>query len=84
MENEEKALAKEYLKLKPRLESLFKKQEFTPLLQELAVLKEPVDAFFDKVLVMTDDETLRNNRIGLLNNLRLLMNKVADLSKLAS
>ncbi|HEY5702876.1 MAG TPA: glycine--tRNA ligase subunit beta [Gammaproteobacteria bacterium] len=83
-EKEEKALAKEYLKLKPKLETLFNNQEFTPMLQELAILKEPVDAFFDKVMVMTDDETLRNNRIGLLNDLRQSMNRVADLSKLAT
>jgi len=83
-ENEEKILAEEYLKLKPRLDHLYNNQEFTPMLQELAVLKEPVDAFFDKVMVMTDDDTLRNNRIGLLNDLRQSMNRVADLSKLAS
>jgi glycyl-tRNA synthetase beta chain len=83
-EKEEKALAKEYLKLKPKLETLFNNQEFTPMLQELAILKEPVDAFFDKVMVMTDDETIRNNRIGLLNDLRQSMNRVADLSKLAT
>lgn len=83
-EKEEKALAKEYLKLKPKLDDLYKKQKFTPMLQELAILKEPVDAFFDKVMVMTDDETLRNNRIGLLNDLRRSMNRVADLSKLAT
>ncbi len=83
-EKEEKALAKEYLKLKPKLDDLYKKQKFTPMLQELAILKEPVDAFFDKVMVMTDDETLRNNRIGLLNDLRQSMNRVADLSKLVT
>jgi glycyl-tRNA synthetase beta chain len=47
------------------------------------VLKEPVDAFFDQVMVMVDDGELRRNRLGLLADLRTAMNRVADISKLA-
>ena len=46
-------------------------------------LKEPVDAFFDGVMVMTDDERLRRNRVALLAQLQQTMNRIADISKLA-
>jgi glycyl-tRNA synthetase beta chain len=43
-----------------------------------------VDAFFDSVLVMVDDQALRQNRLALLADLRQAMNRVADISKLAA
>ena len=49
-----------------------------------AALKAPVDAFFDHVMVNTDDAALRANRLGLLATLHRAMNRVADLSKLAA
>jgi glycyl-tRNA synthetase beta chain len=52
-------------------------------LRALAALKEPVDAFFDKVMVMDNDPQLRANRIGFLGTLHGTMNRIADLSKLA-
>jgi glycyl-tRNA synthetase beta chain len=53
-------------------------------LQALAVLKAPVDAFFDTVMVNTDDSALRRNRLALLQSLHAAMNRVADLSRLAA
>ena len=50
----------------------------------LASLREPVDAFFDGVMVNADDPRLRGNRLALLGGLHRLMNRVADLSKLAA
>ena len=50
----------------------------------LAALREPVDAFFDKVMVNAEDARLRGNRLALLGGLHRLMNRVADLSKLAA
>jgi glycyl-tRNA synthetase beta chain len=47
------------------------------------VLKVPVDAFFDSVMVMAEDAALRSNRLGLLKDLRDAMNRVADISRLA-
>ncbi|HVL58350.1 MAG TPA: hypothetical protein VM491_17770 [Burkholderiaceae bacterium] len=47
------------------------------------MLREPVDRFFDQVMVNVDDERLRGNRLALLAGLHRLMNRVADLSKLA-
>jgi glycyl-tRNA synthetase beta chain len=48
-----------------------------------AALKAPVDAFFDKVMVNAEDRALRQNRLALLAQLHALMNRVADLSRLA-
>lgn len=49
---------------------------------ELAELREPVDAFFDKVMVMAEDNDLRVNRLTLLAKLRELFLQVADISLL--
>ncbi len=68
----------------PLAESLYKQAEYTASLRELAVLKTPIDAFFDGVMVNADDEALRANRLALLATLHAAMNRVADLSKLAS
>jgi glycyl-tRNA synthetase beta chain len=53
-------------------------------LQALAVLRAPVDAFFDGVMVNAEQLDVRLNRLGLLKTLHLAMNRVADLSKLAA
>lgn len=63
---------------------LFEQGDFAGYLKTFAILKSPVDAFFDSVMVMTDDPALRQNRLGLLAELRREMNQVADLSKLAA
>lgn len=63
---------------------LLKNGDFTGYLKSFAVLKTPVDAFFDSVMVMVDDPALRRNRLALLADLRKEMNRVADISKLAA
>jgi glycyl-tRNA synthetase beta chain len=62
---------------------LFERGDFAGYLKTFAVLKAPVDAFFDKVMVMAEDPALRQNRLALLADLRKAMNRVADISKLA-
>jgi glycyl-tRNA synthetase beta chain len=62
----------------------FEQGDFTGYLKTFAVLKSPVDAFFDAVMVMADDPALRRNRLALLEDLRREMNRVADVSKLAA
>ncbi|TAK49554.1 MAG: glycine--tRNA ligase subunit beta [Betaproteobacteria bacterium] len=64
-------------------QSQFARGDYTAYLKTFAVLKAPVDAFFDSVLVMVDDEKLRHSRLALLADLRSAMNRVADISKLA-
>jgi len=63
---------------------LFEQGDYTGYLKTFAVLKSPVDAFFDSVMVMVDDAALRQNRLALLSDLRGEMNRIADISKLAS
>ena len=70
--------------VKPEADKLFEAGDYTASLKSLAALKTPVDAFFDNVMVNTDDLTLKANRLGLLATLHAAMNRVADLSKLAS
>jgi len=58
--------------------------DFAGYLKTFAVLKSPVDEFFDAVMVMVEDRALRQNRLALLEDLRREMNRVADISKLAA
>lgn len=59
---------------------LFQAGDYTSGLAELAQLKDSVDGFFDDVLVMCDDKSVQNNRIALLQRLRDIFLKVADIS----
>ena len=58
--------------------------DYAPALTRLAGLRDSVDAFFDQVMVMVDDEAVRKNRLALLKQLRDLFLRVADLSRLQS
>lgn len=71
-------------KTKPEADQLFESGDYTGSLKSLAALKAPVDAFFDNVMVNAEDLALKANRLGLLATLHQTMNRVADLSKLAS
>ncbi len=68
----------------PSANRQFELHAFEASLKALAALREPVDAFFDKVMVNADDPAVRANRLGLLATLHREMNRVADLSKLAT
>lgn len=68
----------------PRADAAFERGDYAASLQALAALRTPVDAFFDGVMVNADDAALRANRLGLLATLHAAMNRVADLSKLAT
>ena len=61
---------------------LFDKREYTKALAALADLQQPVDAFFDSVMVMCEDAALQQNRLALLQQLRALFLEVADISYL--
>jgi glycyl-tRNA synthetase beta chain len=84
VEPAERALAGALTNVKPLADSLFDNGEYTASLRELAVLRAPVDAFFDGVMVNADDPALRANRLALLATLHAAMNRVADLSRLAT
>ena len=68
----------------PRADAQFAEGDYTASLQTLAVLRAPVDAFFDQVMVNAEDPALKANRLGLLATLHEAMNRVADLSRLAA
>ncbi len=80
----ELALNEALSKVKPEADKLFESGDYTASLKSLAALKAPVDAFFDNVMVNAEDAALKANRLGLLAVLHQTMNRVADLSKLAS
>jgi len=68
----------------PKAQAAFEEGDYTASLQALAVLKAPVDAFFDGVMVNAEDAALKANRLGLLATLHKAMNQVADISRLAA
>jgi len=81
-ENEEKALSLAVSSASEDVLPLLDQQNYTQALSRLAQLRGEVDAFFDHVMVMADDESLKMNRIALLKSLNSLFLRVADLSKL--
>ena len=81
-EPEEIKLAMQVVVLRDKLEPYFTEGRYQDALVELAELREPVDAFFDKVMVMVDDKELRINRLTMLEKLRELFLRVADISLL--
>jgi glycyl-tRNA synthetase beta chain len=78
----ERRLHAELEQLRPEIEPLLARRDYTEALQRLARLREPVDAFFDSVMVMDENAELRGNRLGLLATLRQLFLHTADLSRL--
>jgi glycyl-tRNA synthetase beta chain len=80
----EKALAGELEKMNAAVVPLMDAGDYTPALNQLAALRDSVDAFFDDVMVMVEDDSLRANRLALLKNLNGLFLRVADLSRLQS
>ncbi|MFZ3288888.1 MAG: glycine--tRNA ligase subunit beta [Telluria sp.] len=71
-------------RVRPEADAAFARGDFTGTLKTLAQLRDGVDAFFNGVMVMADDVALRNNRLALLSSLHAMMNRVADISKLAA
>ena len=82
-EQAEKDLFAALQRFVPEANAQFEAGDYTASLQTLAVLRAPVDAFFDDVMVNAEQVDLRLNRQGLLKSLHLAMNRVADLSRLA-
>jgi glycyl-tRNA synthetase beta chain len=68
----------------PKVEGLRKKKEYGDALMLLSTAREPVDAFFDKVMVMVEDEKVRANRLALLGTLLKEFSTIADFSEIVS
>ncbi len=84
VEPAEKALASVVEKVRPDVAARFAVNDYAGSLKVLAQAKEPVDTFFNDVMVMAEDPKVRGNRVALLRELHALMNQVADISKLAA
>ena len=84
IENEEIMLHKVLLDLEPKINQCLDKNDFVSALKNLVILNAPINNFFEKVMVNTDDTKIKNNRYSLLYKLRQNLNCVADISKLAS
>nr|WP_086941169.1 glycine--tRNA ligase subunit beta [Thaumasiovibrio occultus] len=82
VEDAEKALATNVTDVVAKLDSVFAQGDYQQALTELSTLRESVDAFFDGVMVMADDEALKVNRLTMLNTLREQFLKIADISVL--
>jgi glycyl-tRNA synthetase beta chain len=77
------ALAKALESAREKVAPMLDAREYADVLTVLAELREPVDHFFDDVMVMADDKATRNNRLSLLSELRALFLDVADISRLS-
>jgi len=81
-EDAEKVLAKALDEKAQQAAPLFETGAYEEYLASLASLRDVIDNFFDNVMVMADDEAVKQNRLALLNQLRNMFLKVADISLL--
>jgi glycyl-tRNA synthetase beta chain len=79
----ETALARAVSEATATVAPMLEARQYTEALTALANLREPVDQFFDDVMVMADDKAIRNNRLALLSQMRALFLDVADISRLS-
>ncbi len=80
----EAALYEAYEQAHKKISQLIQTQDYKHVLEALANLAEPIDAFFSAVMVMVEDQKVRNNRLALLKSITTLAQRVADLSKIAA
>ncbi len=84
IEPEEKELFRTFKAVIEQAEPLVNRGEYAKALEILTELKSPIDLFFDKVMVMVEDEELRNNRLGLLRKIAGFFERIADFSFIGS
>jgi glycyl-tRNA synthetase beta chain len=80
----ESALFAAYQKVEKKVSEAMEKGLFEKALKDIATLREPVDAFFDGVMVLAEDQNVRRNRMALLEHIATLFGKFADFSKLST
>ncbi len=81
-EDAEKALASELDSIRQQLDDALAEDQYGKALEVLSTLREPVDRFFEAVMVMSEDEAVRHNRLALLSQLRNQFLRIADISLL--
>jgi glycyl-tRNA synthetase beta chain len=77
-------LAAEIPAIAAQVRELRQQGNYGPALAQISRLRQPVDAFFDKVMVMVDDETVRANRLALLQTLLNEFSTIADFSEIVT
>jgi glycyl-tRNA synthetase beta chain len=82
--DEEKNLHEAFLKIRETIFARISRGDYAGVLTELAGLRKPVDAFFEAVLVMAEDEKVRANRLSLLAEISTLFHDVADFSRIVT
>jgi glycyl-tRNA synthetase beta chain len=80
----EKEMYEAFLEVRDKAVDLIGKREFKRALEEIARLRRPVDTFFESVLVMAEDEKVRQNRLSMLKEISTLFYRIADFSKLVT
>ena len=83
-ETQESNLYQQITQQQATVNSALVTNDYTTILTSLAQLQDAVDAFFDNIMVMSDDASLRQNRLALLLQLRTLFLSTADISVLAN
>ncbi|QRN04441.1 glycine--tRNA ligase subunit beta [Legionella sp. MW5194] len=78
----EQALYSHLNQIEDQIKPLYQQGDYSAILNQLARLREPVDAFFDQVMVMVEDKQIRMNRLHLLKQLQTVLQGVADISLL--
>jgi glycyl-tRNA synthetase beta chain len=84
VEDAERVLFAKVTDVADRVAPLVRAGDYEKALEIIADLKQPIDLFFDKVMVMVEDEKLRANRLGLLRSIARLFEKIADFSFIGS
>ncbi|MCK4838477.1 MAG: glycine--tRNA ligase subunit beta [Desulfobulbaceae bacterium] len=82
-EEAEKVLYNAFLKVAAETEPMLKTRNYQAAMAVILEMKEPVDRFFDEVMVMADDEQIRNNRLALLTAISHLFLRIGDFSKMS-
>ncbi|MTI49421.1 glycine--tRNA ligase subunit beta [Sporosalibacterium faouarense] len=83
-EEEEISLYKVYNEIESKVHSLIRDKEYDQALDQMISLRGPIDLFFDNVMVMVDNEEIKNNRLGLIKKISNTMKMICDLSKIVS
>jgi glycyl-tRNA synthetase beta subunit len=78
----EKNLYQSFLAAKDKIDTYLNSRAYEPALLEMTQMKKPIDEFFDGVMVMVEDEKIRENRLALLDEIGKLFLRIADFSKL--
>lgn len=81
---EERTLYRSFREIRTRALTHLDAEDYPAALVEMAGIRQPVDAFFETVLVMAKEEAIRNNRLALLAEISALFHRVADFAKIVT